>query len=133
MVLNATFNNISVITWLSLLLVEETGENHKPVTSHRQTLSNNVVSSTPRHDRYSKSNHWWRQALIVVNPTTIYYHDGPFVNAQLVFISTAISEKAFLTFSHRFPCQNKHSDDHYLSFQIDINYSVIIHVQHGCH
>ena len=66
--------------------------------------------------------------MIVVNPTTIYYHghDGPFVNAQLVFISTAISEKAFLTFSHRFPCQNKLSDDHYLSFQIDINYSVII-------
>jgi hypothetical protein len=29
MLLNATFNNISVITWLSLLLVEETGENHK--------------------------------------------------------------------------------------------------------
>jgi hypothetical protein len=49
MVFNATFNNISVMTWLSLLLVEETGENHKHVTSHRQTLSNNVVLSTPRH------------------------------------------------------------------------------------
>ena len=106
MVLNATFNNISAIIWLSLLLVEETGENHKPVTSHWQTLSHNVVSSTPRHDQHSKSNHWWWQALIVVNPTTIYYHghNGSFVNAQLVFISTAISEKAFLTFSHRFPC-----------------------------
>jgi hypothetical protein len=52
---------------MALLLVEETGENHKHVTSHRQTLSNNVVLSTPRHDRYSKSNHWWWQALIVVN------------------------------------------------------------------
>jgi len=37
MVSNATFNNISVISWLSVLLVEETGvlgENHRSVTSH---------------------------------------------------------------------------------------------------
>ena len=37
MVLNATFNNISVILWQSVLLVEETGlpgENHQPVASH---------------------------------------------------------------------------------------------------
>ena len=34
MVLNATFNNISVISWLSVLLVEEIGENHRPVASH---------------------------------------------------------------------------------------------------
>ena len=37
MVFNATFNNISVILWQSVLLVEETGipgENHRPVTSH---------------------------------------------------------------------------------------------------
>jgi hypothetical protein len=34
MVFNATFNNISVISWLSVLLVEETGvpgENHRPL------------------------------------------------------------------------------------------------------
>ena len=37
--------------WQSVLLVEETrvpGENHQPVASHWQTLSHNVVSSTPR-------------------------------------------------------------------------------------
>jgi hypothetical protein len=37
MVFNATFNNISVISWQSVLLVEETGgfgENHRPVASH---------------------------------------------------------------------------------------------------
>ena len=28
MVFNATFNNISVVSWLSVLLVEETGEIH---------------------------------------------------------------------------------------------------------
>jgi hypothetical protein len=52
MVLNATFNNISVILCQSVLLVEDNGvhgENHRPVASHCQTLSHNVVSSTPRH------------------------------------------------------------------------------------
>jgi hypothetical protein len=51
MVFNATFNNISVISWRLVLFVEETGvpeENHQPVASHGQTLSHNVVSSTPR-------------------------------------------------------------------------------------
>jgi hypothetical protein len=36
-VVNTTFNNISVILWQSVLLVEETGvpgENHRPVASH---------------------------------------------------------------------------------------------------
>ena len=50
MVFNATFNNITVLSWRSVLLVEETGvtaENHRPVTSHWQTLSHNVVLSTP--------------------------------------------------------------------------------------
>jgi len=51
MLFNATFNNISVISWWSKLLVEETGENHRPVTSHWQILSHNVVSSTPRNER----------------------------------------------------------------------------------
>jgi hypothetical protein len=49
MVLNATFNNISAISWRLALLVEETGENHRPAVSHAQTLSHNIVSSTPRH------------------------------------------------------------------------------------
>jgi hypothetical protein len=43
MVVNATFNNISVVLWRSVLLVEETGENHRPVTRHLQTSSHNVV------------------------------------------------------------------------------------------
>ena len=49
MVFNATFNNISVISWRSVSLVEENGgprENHRPVTSHWQTLSHNVVHLT---------------------------------------------------------------------------------------
>jgi hypothetical protein len=39
----------------SVLLVEETWKNHWPVASHWQTLSHNVVSSTPRHERDSNS------------------------------------------------------------------------------
>jgi hypothetical protein len=39
MIFNATFNNISEISWRSVLLVEETGENHRPVASHCLTLS----------------------------------------------------------------------------------------------
>jgi hypothetical protein len=49
MVLNATFNNISVISRRSVLLVKENGvpgENHRPAASHWQTLSHNVVSIT---------------------------------------------------------------------------------------
>jgi hypothetical protein len=72
MVFNATFNNISAISWRPVLLVEETevpGWNHRPVASHWQTLSHNVVPSTPRHELTN---------LVVVdidcsgvNPTTI--------------------------------------------------------------
>ena len=45
MVFNATFNIISGISKQSV-----PGKNHQPVTSHWQTLSYNVVSSTPRHE-----------------------------------------------------------------------------------
>ena len=42
MLLNATFSNILVISWRSVLLVEETGvprENHRPIASHLQTIT----------------------------------------------------------------------------------------------
>ena len=42
MVFNTIFNNISVISWRSILLVEETRvpkENHRPVAGHWQILS----------------------------------------------------------------------------------------------
>ena len=51
---NATCNNISTISWWSVLLVEGTGvpaENHRPVASHLQTLSHCVVSSASCHER----------------------------------------------------------------------------------
>ena len=55
MVFNATFNNtlstILLLSWWSVLMVEETGvpgENQRPGASYSQTLSHNVVSSTHR-------------------------------------------------------------------------------------
>jgi len=48
MVLNATFNNISLISWWSVLSMAETGENHRPPAYHWQTLSHNLVFSPPR-------------------------------------------------------------------------------------
>ena len=65
-VYDATSNNISVISWRLVLLMEETWvlwENHRPVTSHWQTSSHNVVSSTPHQERdstrnYSDDRHW---------------------------------------------------------------------------
>ena len=53
MVFNAPFNSISVISWRSVSLVEETGvpgKNHRPVASHLQTLSYNVDSNTPKEE-----------------------------------------------------------------------------------
>ena len=60
MLFNATFNNISIknVYRGAVFLVEKSGvhrETHRPATSHRQTLSHNVVSSTPRHERDSNS------------------------------------------------------------------------------
>jgi len=69
MVFNATFNNISAISWQSVFLMKETGvpgENHWPAASHRQTLSHNVLSSTPHLGRIRTYNvsgdrHWFHR------------------------------------------------------------------------
>ena len=75
MVFYANFNNISFISWLSILLLEETRENHRPVASHCHTLSYNVVLSTLCQERGSKL-----KTLVVIgtdctgiyNPHTIW-------------------------------------------------------------
>jgi hypothetical protein len=57
MVFNAIFNNISVISWWSVLLVEETGVYLEKTTDMSQvtgkTLSHTIVLSTPLHERDS--------------------------------------------------------------------------------
>jgi hypothetical protein len=70
MLSNTTFNNISVISWLSILLVVKIREKHWPAAIQWQYLSHNVLSITPRHEWDSSSQHQlitW----IVINP---YYH-----------------------------------------------------------
>ena len=54
MVFDATFNNISAVSWRFVLWVEKTGvpgQNHRPVASYVQTVSLNVLSNTSRHER----------------------------------------------------------------------------------
>ena len=43
MVLNATFNNISVISWWSVLLVEETGVPGEKPSTCRKSLTNFIT------------------------------------------------------------------------------------------
>ena len=50
MMFNATFNNISVLTWQSVLLVEETevpGENHRHVESVTNFITKCIKFTTP--------------------------------------------------------------------------------------
>jgi hypothetical protein len=52
MVFNVTLNNISVIAWRSVLLVEKT----RPAISHGHNSSHNDVSSAPRLNRIQTHN-----------------------------------------------------------------------------
>jgi hypothetical protein len=49
MVFNAAFNNVSIKSLPSVLLIDETGlpgEHHRPVAGHWLTLSHDIASST---------------------------------------------------------------------------------------
>jgi hypothetical protein len=58
MVYTATFNNFSVISWRSVLIMEETRYPEKTINLPQVTdkLSHNVVSSTPRLSRIRTCN-----------------------------------------------------------------------------
>jgi hypothetical protein len=63
-VFNANFKNISVISWRSENSFigggnQSTQRIHRTVASHLQTLSHNVVSSTPHHEWDSNSQLYW--------------------------------------------------------------------------
>jgi hypothetical protein len=62
MVFNATFNNVSAISWRSVLFVEETGvrgENNRPAAGHWQFC-------TSRPERDSNSQHQWSPLILVI-------------------------------------------------------------------
>jgi hypothetical protein len=90
MVLNATFNNIWVISWRSILLVEEFGvpiENHRPAASHWQALSHNVASSMPRHERDSNIQLYWWEALTYISGCKSNYHTITTTTASILLYS----------------------------------------------
>jgi len=94
----ATFNNISAISWWSVLFMKETagpGENHRPVATHLQTLSHDVVSSAPRH---AKSKIRTRN-VIGDRPANDHDHDHHFARIKLIqvvlFIDYGFYEKQF--------------------------------------
>jgi hypothetical protein len=118
MVLNGTFNNISVTckSWRwSVVLVVETGvsgENNQPASSHWQTLSHNVASSTPRLERNSISPSWrvlgkngrmWCQNLItwlrsLYHVRIKYICQGVFILPLVDFIWNCSESVVFLVF-----------------------------------
>jgi hypothetical protein len=60
MVSNATFDNISVISWWSVLLVEETGENHRPVTCIYSTTYDWIKSFLKITIELRRQSHIWK-------------------------------------------------------------------------
>ena len=88
MVFNATFSNLSVISWRSVLWVEETavpGENHRPAASHWQILSHNVVSSTNVWNRPS-----WMCGILSLNVNGKYMIRSDIHNLQTLNYSVKV-------------------------------------------
>ena len=76
MVLNATFSNISAISWRqSALLLDETGlprENHRPIASHKSHLYRvyHTISGIRTYKEYLSLNHNHGHLLIYRTPTS---------------------------------------------------------------
>jgi hypothetical protein len=94
MVFSATFNNISVISWQSVLLVVP-GENHQPAASHWQTLSHNVVSSIPGLSRIQTNNGTDCIGSYKSSYHTITTPNAPFV-LGIYFIGTCMESIVYI-------------------------------------
>ena len=91
MVFNTTFNNISAISWQSVLLVEKievTGENHRPVASHWQTVSHNVACSTPHLE-------WGSNSQLYHTITTVLLLMMMILSALLIRMYSSVRDKCW--------------------------------------
>ena len=88
---NATFNNISILSWRSILLVEEIGvpgENHRPTASHWHTLYHNiVVSNTPRYLRKGTPS----RSVIICSNIEMFWSIGYFLTLIVLFTRTRLT------------------------------------------
>ena len=88
MVFNATFSNLSVMSWRSVLWVEETGvpgENHRPAASHSQISSYNFVSSANVWNRPS-----WMCGILSLNVNGKYMIRSDIHNLQTLNYSVKV-------------------------------------------
>ena len=107
MVFSATFNNISVISWWLVLLVEETagpGENHRPSASHWQLYIIMLYISTWAGVEPSsvvivtdylgscKSNYHAITATTAPNYNMVFCHIGPGIIPRLQYQPKTIAE-----------------------------------------
>ena len=111
MVFNSIFNNISVISWWSVLLVEETGvpgENHWPAVCHWQTLSHNIVSSIPRLRGVRLKNIFLAMYTLksaILSPCCISKINP--LSMQHQHVCFHVTEIVFVIFTSIFPSGNK--------------------------
>jgi hypothetical protein len=86
---NTTFNNISVISWRSVLLEEETGESHQHVASYWQTITQWYIEDTTTWTGFELNfnnleyfiykilrNWWWKYELFTVKSLWTTDDDG---------------------------------------------------------
>ena len=80
-----SFNNISVISWRSAVLVEETGEKHRPTASHWQTLSH-IIYHMMLYQVHIAWAGFERTVLVVIGTDSIGSHKS---NYQTITTTTS--------------------------------------------
>jgi hypothetical protein len=89
MMFNATFNNISIMSWQSVLLVEDTEYRINLPTCR---MSHNCVSSTPRLSEIQTHNgsgdRNWFHRYMLIQLSYDHDHDSPyiFLKFHMIFI-----------------------------------------------